>query len=213
MKPFTAEYGTFWAIKPDAGLPPVYSAEIEAEFVEANTADIDNLAIAMNLPSPALIEERFKGQRRCFCFKKDGRIISYGWVTHGPEQVGEFERHFNLHPNEAYIWHCGTVPEWRQKGLYTALLNKVIYRLAEEQTAPTIWIGASRLNQPSIQGIAKAGFKRVLDATYRRTLFLTFVWFKESTANQPALIPDAYRIMQKPSERRIGNVAIGWYTG
>jgi GNAT superfamily N-acetyltransferase len=213
MQPWTAEFGTFWALQPEAGLPPVYSAELSPTFHEADQADIENLVSAMNLPSATLIEERFQGKRRCFCFMHDGRIISYGWVTHGQEHVGEMERYFNLHPDEAYIWHCGTISEWQRKGFYSALLNKIIYRLAEEGNTATIWIGASRLNQPSIQGIANAGFKRVLDATYRRILYLTFMWFKESTTSQPALIPAAYRIMLRRSERLIGNVAVGWYTG
>jgi GNAT superfamily N-acetyltransferase len=213
MKPWTAEYGTFWAIEPESGLPPVYSAQVEVIFAEANEADTTNLVEAMNLPDPSLIEQRFQSGRRCFCFQKDGRIITYGWVTHGPEQVGEFERTFNLKSDETYIWHCGTISEFRRQGLYTALLNKIIYQLADEGNSPTIWIGASRLNQPSIQGIAKAGFKRVLDATYRRIFYLTFVWFKESTTNLPALIPAAYRIMLKRSERLIGSLAVGWYTG
>jgi hypothetical protein len=212
MPPWTAEFGSFWAVKAADGLPPVYQCQVEAVFQEVVTADIPNLTAAMKLPSPVLIETRLAGQRRCFCFKRDGRIISYGWVTHGPEQVGEMERTFNLHPNEAYLWHCGTVPEWRQKGLYSALLNNIIYRLTAEG-APAVWIGASRLNQPSIQGIANAGFKRVLDATYRRIFNLTFMWFKETTSNHPALIPDAYRIMQKPTEKFIGRVAVGWHTG
>ena len=211
MQPWTAEFGTFWALQPEAGPPPVYSAELSPTFHEAGQADIENLVTAMNLPSATLIEERFQGKRRCFCFMHDGRIISYGWVTHGQEHVGEMERHFNLHPDEAYIWHCGTIPEWQRKGLYSALLNKIIYRLAEEGTTATIWIGASRLNQPSIQGIANAGFKRVLDATYRRILYLTFMWFKTAVTNQPAMIPDAQRIMLKSSEKLIGNLAIGWH--
>lgn len=211
MRLWTAEYGTFWAIRPDAGLPPVFRPEIEVVFEEAGSADIKNLTSAMNLLSPTLIEERFRGNRRCFCFKRNGRIISYGWVTHGKEQVGEMERTFNLRSGEAYLWNFSTLPDWRQNGLYSALLSRIIYRLAEEGKSPTIWIGASRLNQPSIQGIANAGFKRVLDATYRRILYLTFMWFKESTSNQPELIPEAYRIMLKENERLVGTVAVGWY--
>lgn len=213
MTPWTAEFGTFWALRPAAGLPPLYQAQVEVVFEEADAADIENLAEAMNLASPELIEERFRGQRRCFCLKHESRIITYGWVTHGAERVGEMERQFNLHDNEAYIWHCGTIPKWRRKGLYSALLSGIIYRLAEEGNGPTIWIGASRINQPSIKGIANSGFKRVIDASYRRILYLTFMWFKDSTTSQPALIPDAHRIMLKSSERLIGSVAIGWYTG
>lgn len=216
MQPWTVEYGTFWAIQPDKRLPPVYSAEIETTFEEAGSADVENLASAMNLPRPTLIEERFRQQRRCFCLKRDGRIVTYGWVTHGKEHVGEMERYFNLHDSEAYIWHCGTISECRRKGLYSALLSQIIHRLAEEKsrgTIPTIWIGASRLNQPSIQGIANAGFKRVADVTYRRIMNLTLMWFKESTSDYPALIPEVYRIMLKNRDRRIGNLAIGWYTG
>jgi GNAT superfamily N-acetyltransferase len=213
MKLWTAEFGTFWAIRPGAGLPPVYRAEIEVDFQEVGSADIDDLTTAMGLPSPALIEERFQGSRRCFCFKKDGRIISYGWVTHGREQVGEMERTFHLKDDEAYVWHCGTLPEWRRNGLYSALLSKIIYRLAEEGQTPTIWIGASRLNQPSVQGMANAGFKRVLDASYRRILYLTFMWFKETTTDLPALVPEARRIMLRPGEWLIGNLGLGWYAG
>jgi GNAT superfamily N-acetyltransferase len=213
MRLWTAEYGTFWAVRPEEGLPPVFQPEVDVIFVEAGTADIDNLASGMNLPAPTLIEERFRTDRRCFCFKLDGRIISYGWVTHGKEEVGEMERTFNLHPNEAYLWHFSTLPDWRHNGLYSSLLSRIIHRLAEEGRSPTIWIGASRLNQPSIQGIVNAGFKRVLDATYRRILYLTFMWFMESTTNQPKLIPDAYRIMLKSNERLIGSMAVGWYTG
>lgn len=213
MPPWTAEFGTFWALQPAAGLPPVYTAGVDAEFIEVGPADMDNLAAAMDLPSTDLIEERFEGQRRCFCFKKDGRIITYGWVTHGKEHVGEMERTFNLHDDEAYIWHCGTLPKWRRKGLYSALLSRIIYRLAEEGKTPTIWIGASRLNQPSVQGIANAGFKRVIDATYRRIVYLTFMLFKESNTSRPDLIPDAQRIMQKPNEQLVGSLAVGWHTG
>jgi hypothetical protein len=210
MPPFTIEYGTFWALRTADGLPPLCTPKVTVEFSEVETANIADLTTAMDLPDSSLIEQRFQGRRRCFIFRIDGRIAAYGWVTQGEEQVGEMERTFHLRDDEAYIWHCGTIPEDRQKGLYSALLSQIIYQLAGEEI-PRIWIGASRLNKPSIQGIANAGFHRVFNATYRRLLFLTIMWFRESTYQLPALIPDGYRIMLSSHEKRIGPLAIGWY--
>lgn len=209
MQSWKVEYGTLWAVEPQSNLPPFYPARIETKFSEIGPTDVAALAVAMNLPSLDLIEQRLQNKRRCFSLKIDDQIVCYGWVTHGPENVGELERRFYLLDEEAYIWHCGTVPVWREQRCYSALLSHLICQLHDEGV-PRIWIGASRLNQPSIQGFVNAGFQPVLDVTYRRFFRLTFLWLHQAMTETRPLIAAAYRIILNHHERRLGRLAIGY---
>src|SRR5690349_6737958 len=113
MQPWAVERGTLWAWERGDGLPPICPARVQAEFEELGLADVDDLAAAMDLPGPEPILRRIKGNRRCFSLRVAGQIAAYGWVTRGPECVGELERQFHLHDDEAYIWDCSTLPAWR----------------------------------------------------------------------------------------------------
>ena len=209
MKIWAAEDGTFWVVDPKDGLPSLFEAKIEATFREAKPADIPVLTQAMNLPSPKLIEERLANGRRCFILQTDNEIMTYGWVTHGMESVGELERHFNLRQDEAYLWHCGTVPAWRGQHGYSALLSHIVHQLYDENIS-CVWIGASRQNEPSIQGIINAGFRPVVDVIYRRLYRFTLFWvFHDATAQQ-SHISAAYRILINKHERRWGHLALGY---
>ena len=209
MRPWTTEHGTLWVFETGNGLPPFCSARVEVNFSEVGAADIDELAVAMNLPSPELVRQRLLGNRRCFSLRANGQIASYGWVTFGPEHVGELERHFFLHDDEAYIWDCVTLPAWRGQRLYSALLSHIIYRLHQE-SVPRLWIGASRQNQPSVRGFTNAGFNPVIDLTYRRLFRLTMLWFREAPMALPRLVSAAYRILLNSYEVRLGPLAIGY---
>jgi hypothetical protein len=206
---WVVERGTFWVFETDNGLPPVCPARIEVVFQEVGVDDYDDLAVAMNLPSPQLIQQRLKGRRRCFILKREGQITTYGWVTYGPEAVGELERTFNLRDDEAYVWDCGTVPAWRGQRCYSALLSQIVHQLHCEDT-PRIWIGASRQNAPSVQGIANAGFELVLDLIYRRFYPVKMLWFQPAPSAPPHLVTAAYRILLNKHEYRLGQLAIGF---
>lgn len=209
MQPWTIEYGTLWALETGNGLPPPCPARVETEFSEIANDDLEELAAAMNLPTPEPIQQRLQGQRRCFCLKIEGQIVTYGWVTRGVECVGELERTFHLHDNEAYIWDCRTDPNWRGKRLYSALLSHLIYRLNDEGI-PRIWIGASRQNRPSVQGFVNAGFQPVIDCTYGRFYRLSLLWMHQPLSAPHPLVPAAYRILLNEHERRLGQLFIGY---
>ncbi|MCL4870072.1 MAG: hypothetical protein KJ063_13995 [Anaerolineae bacterium] len=206
---WTVEYGTLWAVEPQHNRPPLYPAKVATIFCEVGLADVADLAVAMNLPNPDLIEQRLQNNRRCFILKSAGQIVCYGWVTHGVEDVGELERQFYLLDEEAYIWHCGTVPAWREQHCYSSLLSHLIYQLHDEGV-PRIWIGASRLNQPSVQGFVNAGFQPVVEVTYRRFFGLTLLWIHQKMTETRPLVAAAYRIILNPHERRLGRLAIGY---
>ncbi len=209
MQPWATERGTLWALETGNGLPPVFQAQVEASFEEADQSDVEALAKVMNRPTAKPIRRRLRAGRRCFTLKVGDQIITYGWLTHGVEHVGELERQFNLRDDEAYIWDCSTAPAWRGRGCYSALLNHMIYRLHQEDV-PRIWIGASRQNKPSIRGFANAGFRPVVDLTYRRLFSLTLMWIREASPNGHPLVPAAYRVLLNDHERRIGQLAVGY---
>lgn len=208
--PWAVERGTLWAIEPAAGLPPPCEARLPAIFKEVQGDETDALAAAMQRPDASkMVQERLAGNRRCFVLKHDNQIVTYGWVTRGPEGVGELERRFNLLPTEAYIWDCVTLPQWRGQRLYSALLSELIYRLHNEG-APRIWIGASRENEPSVRGFVNAGFKPVLDLVYRRFLLLTVMWLDLARPPRNGLVQAAYRLLVNKHERRLGRLVIGF---
>lgn len=183
MKLWAVEFGTFWLSEAANGPPPATLPEAKATFGETSPDD---------------------------CLGAADRIVAYGWATRGLENVGELEREFQLKDDEVYIWDCGTVPAWRRQGCYTTLLNKMLRRFHEEGI-PRIWIDASRRNQPSIQGIVRAGFQHVMDMTYRRLWVATFLQFRESLSASPSQIAAAYRILTGRGETRLGRIAIGIY--
>lgn len=209
MRLSIAEHGTLWAAEPGARLPPLCHAQAKTEFNELGVAGAPALAAAMGLATPELVLQRLQRQRRCFCLSVGGQIACYGWVTPGAECVGELEREFHLHDDEAYIWHCGTLPAWRGRRFYSALLSQIIHQLHAERM-PRIWIGASRLNRASVRGIANAGFEHVVDITYRRLLRLTLMWFFQSPSPQRPLVAEAYRVLLSRHERRFGRLAVGY---
>ena len=208
MHPWTLERGTLWAIDAEDRLPPPCSARVQAEFAEVRGNELDELASAMSLPNLALIQQRLQGKRRCFSLRTAGQLAAYGWVTRGAECVGELERQFHLHSDEAYIWDCGTVPAWRGQRCYSALLSQLIRELYSEDVQ-RIWIGASLHNHASTRGFANAGFSRVVDLTYCRIYHLTLMWLHRAPARRP-LVAAAYRILLNAHERRLGSLVLGY---
>jgi ribosomal protein S18 acetylase RimI-like enzyme len=209
MRPWTLEHGTLWAIDAGGRLPPLCQAQVQAAFAEVRGEDLDDLTRAMNLPTPEPIRRRMQCGRRCFCLRVAGRIAAYGWVTRGAEYVGELEREFHLRDDEAYIWDCATLPAWRGRRCYSALLSQLAHQLGREG-ARHIWIGASRQNQASVGGFVNAGFKPVIDLSYCRAYRLTLMWIYQSAAAQHSLVAAAYRILLNAHEWRLGQLALGY---
>jgi len=209
MQQWVVERGTLWALETDNGLPPACSTRVEVAFKELEAGEIDDLTVAMGLPSSELIQQRLEGNRRCFILKVAGQIATYGWVTCGVENVGELERKFYLRDDETYIWDCVTLPEYQRQRCYSALLSHIIYQL-DREGVPRIWIGASLPNDPSVRGFANAGFEPVIDLTYRRFYKLTMLWFREAPTAVPHLVSAAYRILVNNHEQRFGRLAIGY---
>ena len=91
------------------------------------------------------------------------------------EEIGELNLRIRLLPGEAYIWDCATLPAFREKGLYSALLGYILRQL-HAQTLCRVWIGADYDNIASQKGMARAGFQHVADLVIQRVLAIRQVW-------------------------------------
>ena len=184
------ERGTLWARACDGEDTIPVIPKIEATLTEAHPETADALAVAMGLPDSAVVRQRFRDGRRCFAAWVDGAIAAYGWASRDVESIGELERTFHMLPNEAYIWDCATLPQYRGQRLYSALLSYMVAALCHDGLH-LLWIGASLSNTPSIRGFAMAGFQPVLQLTYRRLLGFRHIWIAGDPAAAPELVARA----------------------
>ncbi|NLG97621.1 MAG: GNAT family N-acetyltransferase [Chloroflexi bacterium] len=152
--------GTIWTLAQDQPVQMVRPL-VDAQFARVGPEAAGELAAAGSL-SPDEIERRFETGRWCYAARSGDRLAAYGWVSFGEEYVGELDLTLRLLPCEAYIWDCVTLPAFRQKYLYSALLAFMAEALKAESVC-RIWIGADLDNQPSQRGIDRAGFQRIAD--------------------------------------------------
>ncbi len=153
--------GTIWHVQlAEAPVPvaPLLPAEFSRLGLEAEA----ELTRAMGLADPAEVRRRFEGGRRCYAARAQDGLAAYGWVSFGDEYVGGLGLRLRLLAREAYIWDCVTLPAFRRRGLYAALLGRIVAALRDEGWQG-VWIGADYDNRPSHAGIERAGFAAVAD--------------------------------------------------
>jgi len=167
-------HGTIWMKNLDDETP-VIVPRVEADLRRVTL----DLAPALAFPTGSLplaeINRRLESGRQCYGAWVDGQVVSYGWVSFESEDIGELNLRIKLLPGEAYIWDCATLPAFRKKLLYSALLN---YSLSElrAQNLCRAWIGADHDNLASQKGMARAGFHHVADLVIERVLAMRQVW-------------------------------------
>ena len=167
-------HGTIWMTNLDKAMPAV-SPRVHADFHRV-TLDLAP-ALASSNVSLALSEitKRLESGRQCYAAWVDGQVAAYGWVSFEEEDIGELNLRIKLLPGEAYIWDCATLPAFREKLLYSALLAYILSEL-RFQNLCRAWIGADLNNLPSQKGMARAGFRHVADLVIERVLAMRQVW-------------------------------------
>ena len=166
--------GTIWVLDLDKETPAVIP-RIHADFRRVTPDLAPVLASSTGFLTLAEITKRLDNGRQCYAAWVDGQIAAYGWVSFKEEDIGELNLRINLLPGEAYIWDCATLPAFREKLLYSALL---IYILGElrAQNICRAWIGADYDNLASQKGMVRAGFHHVADLVIERVLAMRQVW-------------------------------------
>jgi GNAT superfamily N-acetyltransferase len=99
--------------------------------------------------------------RGCLCFAVwiKGALGGYGWLSTGPEWVGELQLEIKAREREAYIWNCVTVPEYRRRGVFRSLVVGMS-TAARRLGARRVWIGS--VDIPAEKALAPIGFRPAL---------------------------------------------------
>jgi ribosomal protein S18 acetylase RimI-like enzyme len=191
---WTFERGSLWLLDlaPEQQPTPI-NPSIPAVLTEVSRESADQLVQAMGLIEKKQVLQRLAAGR-CFTAWVEGSIAAYCWVSTTHECIGELEHEIHLPPGEAYIWDCATLPNFRGKHLYGALLSYIIGQLRCEGVR-RIWIGASLDNQPSLRAFAHAGFQPVVNAWYMRLFNLACLMMIKSPAVPKSMIPTLHQML------------------
>lgn len=152
------------------------------------------LVAAMRPTSEAEIDARLASGRRAYVVEGPPGVLAYGWVTRGDEDIAEIEGRIRIGPTEAYVWDCATLPAFRGRGLYPALLAAIARELADEGVA-RVWIAARADNAASLRGLEKAGYRRVADIRYVRLWRWRRLAVRRRTGVAPPVLPHPSRVV------------------
>jgi hypothetical protein len=183
--------GTIWMLHLDEATP-VIIPRVRAEFRRVDTDLFPALALALGHAASNDFFQRLESGRECYTAWVQERLAAYGWVSFKTEFIGELNLRIRLVPGEAYIWDCVTLPAFRQKYLYSALLVYILEDLRSRQWCRA-WIGADLDNRISQKGIARAGFHHVADLVVARVLTLRQVWVQGQPGAPDHIVAEARR--------------------
>jgi GNAT superfamily N-acetyltransferase len=186
--------GTLWVL--DLNEPPLDGPKprIGVTYQRVGSEAVLSLAQAMKLDSPEEVLKRFDAGKRCYTGTVEGVLATYGWVTFDEELIGELRLRIRLAPDEAYIWDCATLPEYRGLRLYPALLWHIIDEL-RAQGLRRIWIGADADNLPSQVGIRLCGCHPIADFVLDYSLAFYTSWIRGHSGAPEQFVEDARRAL------------------
>lgn len=133
----------------EPGPPPAFSV--------AEIRDPALLIAAMG-GEAGLVAGRLARGVRAFGAYRDCALAGYGWLTAGPEWIGELGAEIHPGPGEAYVWNCVTLPQHRLQGVFRSFLLGVREQ-ARGEGLERLWIGS---HGGALSAVRAAGFRPVL---------------------------------------------------
>lgn len=103
-------------------------------------------------------ERRIRDGQVCVIARHGGSVVAYCWLTWRPEWVAEIDRLVVPGPDEAYLYEAFTEPGWRGRGLFSAMLFRLLaYARAQGRRRALIFVLTD--NRASRRAIEKTGFE------------------------------------------------------
>ncbi|MGE5594468.1 MAG: GNAT family N-acetyltransferase [Hyphomicrobiales bacterium] len=121
------------------------------------------IASLAGLPHEEVARRRAEGHRP-YVISVEGEPAGYGWVAMRTCEIGELGLCFFLPAGNRYLWDFATLPAFRGRGIYPALLSEIVRR--ECPPATRLWIIHAPENLPSGIGISRAGFEPVAELSF-----------------------------------------------
>jgi GNAT superfamily N-acetyltransferase len=110
-------------------------------------------------PEGDLVSARLVRGCRCFGAWSGDVLAGYGWLSSGPEWIGELDLEIRPGAGEAYVWNCATLPDHRRKGVFRDIVAGLT-ALARAERLSRLWIGTVAV--PAEKAVPQAGFAPVL---------------------------------------------------
>lgn len=125
--------------------------------------------------------------RGCRCFAvcggdESGEIRAYGWLTQGPEWIGEIGLEIRPGPGDAYIWNCVTLEPHRRTGMFRAIVRHIT-EVAKSEGKERLWIAS--VAGTAERAIAELGYIPVVRASV--TVVGPLRWLHLSGDSPPVL--------------------------
>lgn len=145
---------TWWRGDTLPELPSVPALHVE------QSGNVQLLTQVSNQQTSAIVA-RMEAAHVAYVARLGETPVAYGWVALRQGGIDEFQLTFTVPGANRYLWDFVTLPAWRGRGVYPALLQAII--TLESVKAERFWIMYEPNNYTSERGIQRAGFSRVAD--------------------------------------------------
>jgi GNAT superfamily N-acetyltransferase len=135
-----------------------------------------------------LVDLRLERGCRAFIGQAGGQVVTFGWMSVGPEWIGELGLEIRPGLGEAYLWNCFTLPAHRHRGYFRALLEQVV-ALARDEKLTRIWIGA--VDGGAESAVTGTGFDLVLDFRAVTLGGVRWITVRGAPGTEPGLVSTA----------------------
>ncbi len=160
-------------------------------MIEADAASLPAIAEAMGEHGD-LVGKRLARGCRCFGAWLGDDLAGYGWLSTGPEWIGELELELTPEGGDGYIWNCLTVPAHRRHGVFRSMLAGITAQ-AREDGLRRLWIGSVAI--PAERAVSPSGFKPALVFDSVAIAGMLVMRVGPATGANPALVSDAIGVL------------------
>lgn len=143
---------TWWQTDSLPLLSPFDAVRVEQAVDRAVLASINNV-------SQQDVQERWDAGHTPYLAWVRAEPVAYGWVASKTALIGELGLKLSLPEHDRYLWDFATLPQWRGRGVYPLLLQRILQE--EVKHATRFWIAYAPENRSSARGIQRAGFVRL----------------------------------------------------
>jgi RimJ/RimL family protein N-acetyltransferase len=122
-------------------------------------------------------ERRIREGQAVAVVRQGGDVVAYCWLTRAPEWVAEIGRRVVPGPDEVYLYDAFTVPEWRGRRLFPAMLGALVaYARTLGKRRALIFVLSG--NRASRRAIERGGFELFLAVSRLRLVGFRMLWFR-----------------------------------